>query len=408
MRGIPPVFAAAEVDIVHKSVTDILANVDLYAEDQREHLLEALAVARDQCPVLHTTADGGYHIVTRYEDVRTVCAHPEIFSSVQPGLRGVPVRLIPLDVDPPDHHLFRRFLNGYFSRSFLLRYEEQIRQIARDAIAGFIDKGEVEFVHGYSVPFSAGSLARIVFATDNTDLVSRSVAAVNRVALETAPDTFEPVALLAMEAMAEVENSAEEREDVLAALTRETVEGRLLTTEERLGIVTTLLIGGLDTTRGMIVNIAYHLATRDDVEPILRAPNWWRGEFDEFLRFEPTVSFMARTVTRDTELGGTPLKAGDRIAIHFSSANRDPARFDRPDELVFDRPANPHMAFGAGLHHCLGVNFARIQLAIAFEELLKRATNFQLKAGTDVPRRIGVSLNSPAELHLTFDRVLPV
>jgi cytochrome P450 len=389
---------------VDKSVADILANVDLFAEDQREHLVEALAVARKECPVLHSAADGGYYLVTRYEDVRTVCEHPEIFSSVQPGLRGVPVRLIPLDVDPPDHRLFRRFLNGYFSRSFLLRYEERIRQLARDAIAGFIDAGEVEFVHGFSVPFSAGSLAQIVFATDNADLVDRGVAAVNRVATEATAETFEAVAALALEAMAEAENSPEEREDVLAALTRETVDGRPLSTEERLGIVTTLLLGGLDTTRGMIVNIAYHLATRDDVEPILRAPNWWRGELEEFLRFEPTVSFMARTVTRDTELGGTPLRAGDRIAIHFYSANRDPDRFDRPDELVFDRRGNPHLAFGLGVHRCLGLNFARIQLAIAFEELLKRATNFRLKAGAGIPRRTGVSLNSPAELHLTFDR----
>jgi hypothetical protein len=72
---------------VHKSVADILANVDLFADDQREHLLEALAVARKECPILHTAADGGYYLVTRYEDVRTVCGHPEIFSSVQPGLR---------------------------------------------------------------------------------------------------------------------------------------------------------------------------------------------------------------------------------------------------------------------------------------------------------------------------------
>lgn len=389
---------------MNKSITDILANVDLYADEQREHLLEALAMAREECPVLHTAADGGYYLVTRYEDVRTVCAHPEIFSSVQPGLRGVPVRLIPLDVDPPGHRHYRSLLNPFFSRSFLLRYEEQMRQIARGAIAGFIDTGEVEFVHGYSVPFSAGSLARIVFVTSNTDLVNRGVAAVNKVAVESTPETFEAVALLAMEAMAEVENSPENREDVLAALTRGTINGRPLTTEERLGIVTTLLLGGLDTTRGLIVNIAYHLATRDDVEPILRAPNWWRGELDEFLRFEPTVSFMARTVTRDTELGGTALKAGDRIAVHFYSANRDPQRFDRPDELVFNRPNNPHMAFGTGVHHCLGLNFARIQIAIAFEELLKQATNFQLKAGTDIPRRTGVSLNSPVELHLTFDR----
>jgi cytochrome P450 len=390
-----------------KSVAEILRNIDLYAADQREHLLDALAVARTECPVLHTDTDDGYYVVSRYEDVRTVCEDPDLYSSAQPGLRGVPVRLIPIGVDPPQHQLYRRFLNRYFSRTFLLRYEDQMREIARDAIAAFVDRGELEVVSDYSVPFSAGSLARIVFATDDQDLVRRGVAAVNRVAVESTPETFEAVAALAVEAMAEVENAAGQRDDVLAALVTEEIDGRPLTMEERLGIVTTLLLGGLDTTRGMIVHIAHHLATRDDVEPVLRTPDWWRGPLDEFLRYETTVSFMARTVTRDTELAGTPLRAGDRLAVHFYSADRDPDRFDRPDELVLDRPATPNAAFGIGVHRCLGQNFARIQLAIAFEELLARATNFRLKngtGGTDIRRQVGVGLGTPEQLWLTFDR----
>ena len=387
-----------------KSVAEILQNIDLYADDQREHLLDALAVARAECPVLHTEADGGYYVVSRYEDVRAVCGDPQLFSSAQPGLRGVPVRVIPLDVDPPRHRLFRGFLNPYFSRSFLLRYEARMREIARDAIARFVDKGEFDVVDDYSVPFSAGSLARIVFATDDQDLVRRGVVAVERVAVESTSEAFQTVAALAMEAMAEVRDSADEREDVLAALVTAEVDGRPLTTEEQLGIVTTLLLGGLDTTRGMIVHIAQHLATRDDVEAILRTRDWWHGALDEFLRYETTVSFMARTVTRDTELSGTPLRAGDRLAVHFYSANRDPDRFDRPDELVFDRPSKPNAAFGIGVHRCLGLNFARLQLAIAFEELLARATNFALKPGVEVRRQAGVGLGSPDQLWLTFDK----
>jgi cytochrome P450 len=387
-----------------KSVAEILQNIDLYADDQREHLLDALAVARRECPVLHTEADGGYYVVSRYEDVRTVCGNPDVFSSAQPGLRGVPVRVIPLDVDPPQHRFFRSFLNPYFSRTFLMRYADQMREIARNAIAAFIDKGEFDVVNDYSIPFSAGSLARIVFATDNQDLVDRGVVAVNRVATESTPDTFQAVAALAMEAMAEVDNAADDREDVLAALVTAKVDGRALTTEERLGTVITLLLGGLDTTRGMIVHIAHHLATRDDIEPILRTPDWWHSALDEFLRYETTVSFMARTVTRDTELSGTPLHAGDRLAVHFYSANRDPARFDNPDELHLDRPHKPNAAFGIGVHRCLGLNFARLQLAIAYEELLAQTTNFHLKEGTKIPRQTGVSLGSPEELWLTFKK----
>lgn len=385
-----------------KSVREILDNIDLYADDQREHLVDALAAARTECPVLRTGADDGYYVVTRYEDVRTVCEHPEIFSSAQPGLRGVPVRLIPLDMDPPEHHVYRQFLNHYFSRTFLLRYEPAMREIAREAIAGFIDRGELDVVADYATPFSAGSLARIVIATDDQDLVARGVAAVKRVATESTPETFEVVAGLAMEAMAGVTGA--DREDVLAALVTAEVGGRPLTMEERLGIVTVLLLGGLDTTRGMIVHIAHHLATRPDVEAVLRRPDWWQTALDEFLRYETTVSFMARTVTRETTLGGVALKPGDRLAVHFYSADRDAERFERPDELWFDRPHKPSAAFGLGVHRCLGQNFARIQLAIAFEELLARTTNFRLKDGADLRYQVGVGLNTPYELPLTFDR----
>lgn len=385
-----------------KSVREILDNIDLYADDQREHLVDALALARAECPVLHTDADGGYHVVTRYEDVRTVCEHPEIFSSAQPGLRGVPVRLIPLDMDPPEHHVYRQFLNHYFSRRFLLRYTTAMRETARAAIAAFIDKGELDVVADYATPFSAGSLARIVIATDDQDLIARGVAAVKRVATESTPETFEVVAGLAMEAMAEVAGA--NREDVLAALVTAEVGGRPLTVEERLGIVTVLLLGGLDTTRGMIVHIAHHLATRPDVESVLRRSTWWQTALDEFLRHQTTVSFMARTVTQETTLGGAALNPGDRLAVHFYSANRDASRFDRPDDLWFDRPHKPSAAFGLGVHRCLGQNFARIQLAIAFEELLARTTNFRLKEGVELRYQVGVGLNTPYELPLTFDR----
>lgn len=389
-----------------KTAEEILEQIDLFADDQREHLLDAFDIARMKCPVIHTEADDGYYVVTRYDDVRTVLQNPDIFISAQPAIRGLPVRLPPLDADPPLHADFRRFLNHYFSRNFLLRYDEVMRDIARNTIAKFIDRGEVEFVHEFSVPFSAGSLARIVFATDNEDMIRRGIAATHRTAVEGTPDTFIGVAELAMEALAEVADAPEDREDVLAALHRARIDGgRPLTQEEALGVVTVLLIGGLDTTRGMIANIAYHLATRPGTEEQLRNPDWWKTDLDEFLRFEGSVSHMARTCTRDFSLAGTELKAGDRVIVNFYAANRDPEKFDRPNELVFDRQANPHAAFGLGIHRCIGLNFARLQIAIAFEELLKVTTNFRLAEGSEIRRQMGITFNGPFELKLEFDRL---
>jgi cytochrome P450 len=390
---------------MEQTVEQILENLDVFDHDQRVNFVDAMTVARRKCPVLHTEADGGYYLITKYADVRTACEHPEIYSSSAPAVKGpLPVRLLPLDADPPEHRDFRHLLNPYFSRTFLLRYEDDMRAIAQAAIAKFIDRGELDFVADYAIPFSAGSLAKIVLVTENQDLVERGVVAVKRTAIESTPESFQGVALIAMEAMAEVEAHPEGREDVLAAIVAAEINGVPLTAEQRLGIITTLFLGGLDTTRGMLVNIAYHLATRPDVEKRLTSPDWWRGELDEFLRFEPTVAFMARTVMQDTDLGGTPLRKGDRVVLSYYSANRDEDRFDHADELFLDRETNPHAAFGLGIHRCLGLNFARIQLAIAFEELLKLTTNFRVKPGVEIPRQMGVPLNSPEVLRLEFDR----
>jgi cytochrome P450 len=113
---------------------------------------------------------------------------------------------------------------------------------------------------------------------------------------------------------------------------------------------------------------------------------------------------MARVVTQDTELAGVPLRQGDRLAVHFYSANHDPARFENPDVLDFTRPNKPNAAFGIGIHRCLGQHFARIQLAVAFEELLAATTNFHLKEGQEIRRTAGVPLGTPKELWLTFDK----
>ncbi len=178
-----------------------------------------------------------------------------------------------------------------------------------------------------------------------------------------------------------------------------------MTPEERLGVVTVLFLGGLDTTRGAIANIGYHLAAHEGVEARLRDPLWVQTDLDEFLRYETTVSVMGRLVMEDTVLNGCPLKAGDKVAIHFNMANRDPDKFERPDELVFDRESNPHIAFGLGIHRCLGLHFARIQISMAFNELLSRVTNLRLKPSAEFKRTAGVSFPSPDILHLQFDRV---
>jgi cytochrome P450 len=315
------------------------------------------------------------------------------------------VPLPPLDLDPPLHRDFRAFLNRYFSRAFLTRYRAVMEDLVDELIDGFVDSGEVEFVSGFAIPFSAGSLARIVLDDDNEERLARAVAAVTVTATDQSPEAFGAVAMIAGELLAERAKGGE-RDDFLQGIVDATVEGgRGLTQSEMLGVVTVLLLGGLDTTRGAIAYIGRFLAEDPRVEERMRRPEWIRRDLDEFLRYTSTVSVMGRVLTQDTELLGCPMKAGERLAVHWRSGSRDESKFARPDELVFDRDKNPHAAFGFGIHRCLGQHFARLQLEIAFDRLLARVGNFRLKPGTTVREAVGISNRAPEELHLVFDRV---
>jgi cytochrome P450 len=391
-----------------KSVEEILHSVDVLDPEQADHMVEALAEARLRFPVLRSEADGGYYLVTRYDDVRSVCERPDDFTNANPAVRGLgfDARLIPLDADPPLHRDYRLLLNKYFTQSYLRRHEPSIREIAEGLVDDIVTKDRFDFVYDYAVPLTAGVLTHIVFTDEPAEFMQRAVSIVERVAAESSIETFIELGMVAAEALAHVDERVESDETVLGAVCRGTVDGgRPLTGEERLGIVAALLSGGLDTTRSAMANIAYHLAVRPELEARLRNPQWVRTDLDEFLRIQPTVSFMARTAKRDTTVGGQQLAAGDRVVLSYLSANRDDSRFENPDELTFGTDRKASAAFGLGIHRCLGVHLAKLQIEVAFDVLLSRLTELRIEPGVDVPRQVGISGGAPEHLPLVFQKV---
>ena len=392
-----------------KSAEEILADLDLFDPEQGEHMEEAMALAREKCPVVRSEADGGYYLLTRYEDVRNVCERPEDFSNRRPAVRGMGldnVRLVPLDADPPLHRDFRKVLNPYFSLSHVRRHERKMREICKQQLDRIIEGGKsFEFVHDYAIPLTSGVLAEIIFTNETEDFMLKAVATVERVAADLSPEAFMELGLMAAEALMRAEQAPPDENNILSVITSATIEGgRPLTMEERLGIVAALLAGGLDTTRSAMANIAYHLASRPDVEERLRDPNWVRNDLDEFLRLQPTVSFMARTAIHDTAVGDRRLKAGERVVLSYLSANRDSSRFDNAEELAFGMDRKASAAFGLGIHRCLGQHLAKLQIEVAFDELLSRMTNLRIEPGAEIPRQTGVSAGAPERLPLLFDQ----
>jgi cytochrome P450 len=384
---------------------EFFENLDWFRREDCERLPEELAWSRKECPVVHSGYDGGQYVVTRYDDLRTIGENPEIFSSTTPGVQSVPVPLPPLDIDPPLHRDFRQFLNPYFSRSFMLRYVPDMQHLADALIDEVIDKGRMEFISDFAIPFTAGSLARAVIDDDNEARMKLAIQAVTDVS--TGDQTaYGRVAGFAAEILAERAADTSGREDVLQSLITARVDGgRPLTQGEQLGVVTVLLLGGLDTTRGAIAHIGRYLAELPGFEDRLRQPDWTKRDLDELLRFTSTVSVMGRVVTQDNDLLGCPLKVDDRLAVHWQSGNRDETKFDHPDELRFDRVKNPHIAFGVGIHRCVGQHFARLQIEVAFERLLRRLTNFAVVPGTEIKETIGITRLAPEEIFLSFEQV---
>ncbi|MDT7644951.1 MAG: hypothetical protein QOC75_1951 [Pseudonocardiales bacterium] len=368
---------------------------------QYDRLAEARASG---CPVIESRFHNMF-VVTRYADARFVMEHPELFSSRDPNIYGpLPVRLPPLDSDPPLQQDFRKLLNPFFTRGYFAKFEPDMRRIAATAIDGWLDRGHCEFASEFAIPFAGGVLAQLVFDETDADRLARAIGYVTAVAEEQTRESFANLASLAGEYLVEQRESGRAgQNNILSALANGTVGGRPLTPEEQIGVITVLFLGGLDTTRGALGNIATHLATDPGIEDRLRDPAWVRHDLEEFIRFDSPVITMARTVLADVELGGRQLRAGDRIGLSFNSANRDEEKFDAPDELRFDRPRAGHAGFGLGIHRCIGMHLARFQIAVGFEELLAKVTRLRPRPGTRPELAPGVVLG-PHTLHLEFDR----
>ena len=336
-------------------------------------------------PVSHQqrTAQGkGTWVVTKAEDIRYVLQHPELFSSAAPrsSAAGGTWRLIPLEVDPPEHTRYRAILNPLFSPKALKPLDAPIRAWARELVEGFADKGECDFVEEFAVLYPIGIFLDLL-GLPRSDLPQ----------FREWVDAFIHDAARrgwAMEEMRRFLEQVIERrigheggEDLISQITRMAVDDRPLTREEMTGIVFLLFIGGLDT---VVSSLSFHfryLAETPADQARLRAdPGMVPDAVEEFLRAFPVVT-TARIVTEDTELAGVQVKKGDMVTTSTLLSTRDPDEFADPDIVDITRSPNRHNAFAFGPHRCLGSHLARRELVIAVEEVLARLPAFRVRDG---------------------------
>ena len=194
----------------------------------------------------------------------------------------------------------------------------------------------------------------------------------------------------------------EPRGDVVDAVLAAEIDGRPINDIEAIGAVMLLVLGGLETTAGVLGMAMQRFCAHPEIPELLRAePERIPDAVEELLRLDGSFICIGRTARHDTELGGRQVKAGERVMLYWASANRDDAEFADPDTFDLDRFANRHIAFGAGPHRCAGSNLARMNLRIAFEELVNRLHDIRLQPGAEIA--FHSSLNrAPVTVPITF------
>lgn len=363
------------IDETSLSDTDL----DHHSDDFREHNYERLAELRSRCPVAKSSAWGGFWFITSYDAVFDACRDPGLFSNhmdkaVPPTANPAP--FIPIDIDPPELQKYRKLLLPYLSPAAADAKEPELRAITGSLIDAFIESGEADLAQQVFTPLPARWTLRFLdfdesawpdwidwlhsLIHDRTTDMARTIESAGKI-----------YGFIAQEIARRRANPG--GKGVLSGLIEADVDGAKLNDDELAGIVVLLLLGGMDTTAGLTGNAMLAI----DKDPELRRrliedPAVLDSATEEFLRHGTPSQGLTRVVTRDAEFHGRQLKAGDRAILMYAAANRDPAVFDRPDEVVLDRPSNRHMAFALGVHRCLGSNFARVMFKTMISEVLRR------------------------------------
>ncbi|HEY1970515.1 MAG TPA: cytochrome P450 [Pseudonocardia sp.] len=353
------------------------------------------------CPVSWTEHSGGFWAVTSYEMVERVVKDPEHFSSRDvsvPRSAFGTVVLAPLTVDPPTHGPFRKLLIPAFAPRVVARAEDAIREFVRDLAEQTLADGGCDVAHDFARRIPVFSLARLLdVPLADQDRFTTWVGGLVEKPMHVDP---EGAMANALEMMGYVVSLVEERKsslgaDIISEMLRAVEDGQRLSEADVVNATFLFILAGIDTTWSVIGASLYHLAAHPDDRRRLAGAvrdgdtDLMRTAVEEFLRFYTPAS-LGRTATEDVHLGEAAVREGDLLQMNFPAANRDPAAFEDAHRVLIDRQVNRHMAFGVGIHRCLGSGIARLMIRVSLEEWLRAIPDYHLVDPDDVHWSIGM------------------
>lgn len=341
---------------------------------------------RETMPVMRVP--DGPIVLTRHDDVMFALKNPDLFSSVNAIEIGNIRPLIPLQIDPPDHVKYRRLLDPIFAPREMAKLEPKVRALVNDLIDEFIERGECEFSADLAIPLPCRVFLEILglpfehldrFLQWKDDIIRPGVdsmdeaKAVQGEAGRAIYDYFAPLI---------TDRRENPRDDLITLFVEAEIEGHNLNDDEVADICFLMMIAGLDTVTATLTCSVSHLAQHSDRRDAIVADlGLVPAAVEELMRWETPVPGLPRRATQDIEIRGEMIKAGENVVCLLGSANIDPEEFPEPDDIDFTRSGNRHLAFGGGVHRCLGSHLARLELRVAMEEIHRRMPDYAIKEG---------------------------
>lgn len=418
-----------------------VANVSLFDPQTLTDPYEAYRLLRDHDPV-HFVPGMNLHVITRYDLLRDAIRDTKTFSSkfdsflgtaqqmmfamapeaVQTELQRIHSQIIPLPptmltLDEPEHTQYRSLVAKLFTVSEIRKSEAAVQATIDRAIAGFIDaRGEIDFMTAFANPVPLEIIAVRLGIPEQDRVLFFKAAAAAASGLRLSPVTPEAMierAQLALDLQQLLvrlieARRVEPRADMITILATSKLEqaDRVLTHGECLSILNQFLVAGHETTTSTFGWAMLHLCRTPVLQDEIRGDEKLIKTFvEEALRLESPVQGLPRVVTRDTELGGCPLKAGAMVMLRYGAANRDERQFEHPDQIDVRRDkAGMQMAFGSGVHHCIGAPLARQELNLGFKALLSVMKDIRLVSGAEPVAEPSFILRNLPTLPITFAR----
>ena len=369
---------------------------------------------RQRCPIAFSERRGRTWLPVRYDDIAAIAHATERFSSANIGVIDLPKRegrpnfeAPPITSDPPTHTWARRLLLPAFAP----RRIEQLTPITVELADELLDELAPRHAADAATEYAQHIPIRVIshmlgVPRDDETLFAEWAVKILQDGFHNLQNTLDTMGEVLRYFAEKIQDrrqvpEGERPDDLITLLIESEVEAEPLDDRHLLGTCFLLLIAGMDTTWSALASSIWHLASNPVDQERLRAePQLIPTAVEEFLRMYSPVT-MAREVTQDIEFGGCPMRKGDKVLMAFPAGNRDPARFDNPDEFIIDREQNRHFAFGAGVHRCLGSNLARMEMAVGLERWLARIPPFEI-VDPEAVTWTGGQVRGPRTIPLTW------